>query len=148
MGVTRRVVVVICGPAGAGKTTVAEASGLEVYDRDDPRWLSERQFMAALRRLASDPGARAVVIRTGATSSARARARALVGATHCFVLVEPRDVLRERVRERRRADFVQGIASIDRWFAAFDREDGVQVFPGWEAVLGGLPSVGHTSRRW
>ena len=138
----------LCGPAGAGKTTTAEASGLEVFDRDDARWESERHFTAALRALADNPVARAVVIRTGATSSARRRARELVRATHCFVLVEPADVLRERVRERRRADFVRGLASIDRWFEVFERDDGVPFFPGWDLVLAGGRSVGVTSRRW
>ena len=66
-----RLVVLLFGPAGAGKTTAARSSGLTVFDRDDEKWSGERQFTQALRRLALDPSARAVVIRSGATSSAR-----------------------------------------------------------------------------
>ncbi len=131
-----RVVVLLCGPAGAGKTTAARESGLTVYDRDDPQWAGEREFTAALENLARDPRARAVVIRSAASSSARAKAAALIGATHTYLLVaDPRE-LAHRVARRNRADKDHGLASIRTWFERFDRDDDVPEFPGWPAVPG------------
>lgn len=132
---SRRTVVLLCGPAGAGKTTVARASGLTVYDRDDPEWTSERQFTQALARLATDPHAQAVVIRSGATSSARARASRLINATHVFLLLADPQELERRIRERNRADKVAGVISVRDWFARFDRDDQVVDFPGWRTAL-------------
>lgn len=143
----QRLVVVLCGPAGAGKTTAARASGLEVFDRDDPEWSSEKQFTTRLADLARDPRARAVVIRSGATSSARARARKLTNATHVFVMTAPLPELERRVRERNRADYVAGLQSLRSWFERFERDDGVADFPGWTPVLAGGQPL-RTSESW
>lgn len=132
--VPARLVVILCGPPGAGKTTAARASGLPVYDRDDPQWSSERQFTAALAMLRSDPEAQAVVIRAGASSTARAKAVALAGATHVYLLTADQRELGHRVAHRNRADKVRGLASIRTWFDRHDRHDGVLDFPGWESV--------------
>lgn len=129
--VTRRVVL-LCGPPGSGKTTAAHASGLEVYDRDDPRWRNdEAQFRKAIARLATNPDARAVVIRSGATQSARLKAAEAIDATHVYMLAAPVDELARRVAKRGRADARNGLASIQRWI---DRHDlaGVAMFPGWD----------------
>lgn len=142
-----RMVVVLCGPAGAGKTTAARQSGLEVFDRDDPEWHSEKQFTTRLADLARDPNARAVVIRSGATSSARAKATGLVSATHVYLLTEDPKELSRRVRGRDRADKVQGMTSIASWFAKFDRSDGVSDFPGWPAVFSRSAEL-RTSEAW
>jgi 5-methylcytosine-specific restriction endonuclease McrA len=131
---TGRLVVLLCGPAGAGKTTAARHSGLTVYDRDDPQWTGERHFLAALRRLGRTPTARAVVIRAGASSSARAKAAALVQATHVYLLTAPPDELGRRIAHRGRADAQQGLASIRTWHAQHDQDDGVRAFPGWDAL--------------
>lgn len=155
---TTRIVVLLCGPAGAGKTTAAHASTLTVYDRDDPQWPDERTFTRALAHLRTNPTARAVVIRSGATSSARAKAAILIGATHMYVLTAPPRELGHRVAHRGRADQRHGLASIKDWHARHDRRDGINDFPGWSAVPGltgaptttgrtGLP-VGTTSRSW
>lgn len=54
----RRVVVLLCGPPGAGKTTIArQAPGLTIYDRDDPLWDNDTDFTAALTRLGRTPTA-------------------------------------------------------------------------------------------
>jgi hypothetical protein len=144
-----RLVVILCGPPGSGKTTAARASGLRVYDRDDSQWQSERQFTDALATLGRDPSARAVVIRSAASSSARARWAKLVRATHIFVVLLPPDECLRRVRNRGRADMVRGLASVPKWFAAFDNSDGVQIFSGWNGLANspGLP-MGNPSRRW
>ena len=144
-----RRVVILCGPPGAGKKTAARASGLTVFDRDDPQWQSERQFTDALRALGRDPSARAVVIRSGATSSARARWSKLTVATHVFMVLLPPEECVRRVKARGREDMVWGIVSVPKWFESFDERDGVRVFPGWSALddSPGLP-LGSTSRRW
>lgn len=144
---SQRLVVILCGPAGAGKTTAARASGLDVFDRDDPEWSSERQFTAALSALARDPKARAVVIRSGATSSARARAAKLTAATHVYLLTESLAELERRVRERNRVDKVAGLQSLRSWFRRHDRDDGVPDFPGWPAVFAGVAPL-NTSEAW
>lgn len=129
-----RRVVLLCGPPGAGKTTIAHASGLAVFDRDDERWTSEKHFRSALAAIGQSPRARAVVIRAGATSRARAFTAGLIRPTHAFVLTHHRDELRRRVRERARHDLALSLRGIDSWLADFDRLDGIADFPGWERL--------------
>ena len=142
-----RIVVILCGPAGAGKTTEARRSGLTVYDRDDPEWHTEKQFTTRLADLARDPNARAVVIRSGSTSSARAKAARLVGATHVYLLTAEPAELSRRVRERNRADKVRGMTSIRSWFDSHDRADQVPDFPGWPTVFAAEVDL-HASEAW
>lgn len=138
-----RVVIVLCGPPGAGKTTAARASGLEVYDRDDPQWTSEAHFSAALGNLGRDPDARAVVIRWAPRSRDRADVCAQVNATACYLLTEDRDTLARRINARNRPDAPGTLAGIRRWFEAYDDRDHVPAFPGWAPALGR-----RTSREW
>ena len=100
-----RRVVLVCGPPGAGKTTYARTLGLDVYDLDDERWQgSDALLRAELVRVREDPKARAVVIRTGATLSARRKAAALCAATECVVLDTPLATCVERIKARGRTD--------------------------------------------
>lgn len=142
-----RMVVLLCGPAGAGKTTAARESGLVVFDRDDPEWITEKQFTSRIKELATDASAQAVVIRAGAKSSARARWAAMVGATHIYVMTLPKAELADRVRTRHRADMVRGLSSIKGWFDSFDRTDNVQDFPGWPTVMAGETAL-KASEAW
>ena len=141
-----RVVVLLCGPPGAGKTTAARASGLTVYDRDDPQWTNEKQFTTELAKLARDPRARAVVIRTAASSAARARAASLIAATHTFLVTTEYDELVQRIRTRNRGDKVRTIAGVRTWLDRFDQHDNVKPFTGWHAIE--EPDLGSVSEDW
>lgn len=98
-----RQVVLICGPPGAGKTTHAHTLGLDVYDLDDDKWQgSDALFRAALVELRENTQARAAVIRTGATQSARQKAATMMGATECLVIETDLETCIDRIRERGR----------------------------------------------
>lgn len=133
-----RIVVVLFGPSGAGKTTIARASGLKLFDRDDHPWvaLGEKAFRTSIRRLSRDPFAQAVVIRAGATSSSRAASIRSVGATHAFLVDTPQHVCHSQVYGRGREDEKRSHSFIDSWFDRHDRADGIALWPGsWEQAL-------------
>ena len=134
-----RRVIVLFGPPGSGKTTAAHQAppigGMPpaIYDRDDPRWTSERQFTAALTTLAHSE-TYAIVVRTGATSAARAKTLSMVNATHAYMLDAPRAELERRVRSRGRSDMKQCLAALARWDQRSDRADSIPPFTGWREV--------------
>jgi hypothetical protein len=129
-----RAVVLLCGPPGAGKSTIAAESGLDVYDSDDPRWESERHFRATAALLRTNPDARAVVIRSGATSSARRKAAALIGATHTYLVDPGQAEAMHRVKARHRDGWRRECQGVLRWYTTHDRDDGVRPFPGWDQL--------------
>lgn len=117
-----RRVVLVTGPPGAGKTTWARASGLEVYDLDDERWAgSELAFTAALVAVGKDPHAQAAVIRTAATDQARTTYAAMVEATEVKTINPGKTECLRRVANRPNAKTHR--AAVARWFdsAAADR---------------------------
>ncbi|TQL58541.1 HNH endonuclease [Rarobacter faecitabidus] len=137
-----RIVVVLAGPPGAGKTTAARQSGLEVFDRDDRQWHTERGFQDALRDLGRRSDARAVVIRSAPTSRARARWSALTDATACYVLTTALDECVRRINQRGRPGRHREIAAAATWFERFDTRDGVETFEGWSIDRPQRPSSG------
>lgn len=121
-----RRVVLICGPPGAGKTTYAHTLGLKVYDLDDPEWSgSDALFRAALVGVREDRGARAAVIRTGATKSARQKASTNCGATEVVVLDTPLPVCVARIKQRNRTQppLAFQVDGARRWWRTYEPGD-------------------------
>lgn len=130
-----RLVVALFGPPGAGKTTTAHQSGLTVYDRDDPHWDNDPHFTAALDALGRTPNARAVVIRSGATTAARQRTLRQIGATHAYLILTTPDQAAHRITQRNRADKTRTLAGLTTWWTRHDNNDQTPTFTTWQTIL-------------
>jgi hypothetical protein len=97
-----------------------------VYDLDDPQWQgSAKAFSQALAILGQTPGAQAVVIRAGATRSARANAAALVGATETKVItLDQAECIRRVIqRGRPRPSLNRQVAAVARWWRDYQPDE-------------------------
>jgi hypothetical protein len=119
-----------------------------VYDRDDHCWTSESDFIQAIASLALNPEARAVVIRSGASSTARAKAIELTNATHAYLITADSRELGRRVATRGRSDKIRTLAGIKTWFGDHDRDDHIEDFPGWGCLGESALPKRTKSRDW
>lgn len=131
-----RTVVLLFGPPASGKTTRAREYGLPLYDKDDPQWSGEAHFVEALASLGSSATAQAVVIRTGATASSRAKWTQLVRPTQTHMLNPGREECERRARARG-GDVRRDLAAIGDWFARHEPEKTRSnwINPRWASVL-------------
>lgn len=132
-----RRVLLIFGPPGAGKSTLAAVSGLAVFDRDDPHWL-EHDFPQALARIGRDPHAQAAVVRTGATPAARRATVDLVRPTETQLLLTPAATCVQRITARRRTppSLRTQIAAAHDWWRRYQPDPDGEAHTAATSALG------------
>jgi 5-methylcytosine-specific restriction protein A len=111
-----RTVILIVGPAGSGKTTLAKTLGLRHLEREQHH--SDQQFTDAASRAAHAPGARIVVVRACPTPADQEYWRAMLNATRVIVMPTSEAECMRRCRQRARPGWQGEIASVRAWFAA------------------------------
>lgn len=131
----------ICGPPGAGKSTKARAiadsaiaAQFDVYDLDDiaeelgfPRYgRTHHEAIRAIQerdiRLLSHKASRGAIVVASCPTVQERRAWAKRLNCEPIIMMEPRDVLIQRIRKRSRSvhEYEQQVNGLDHWFARSD----------------------------
>jgi adenylate kinase family enzyme len=130
-----RVVILVIGPPGSGKSTMArhlaEGAGLALFDRDEPQWRDDdRAFLHAVRIACQRANARVVIVRSGTTPVARARIIRTTRPTRILAMNTSEEECLRRIKERQRGDLAWQAHGIAKWFATPPTADERTV---WEA---------------
>lgn len=122
IGSCPRLVVVIAGPTGAGKTTWAQRAGLDVLDWESAGRSAER-FLAMCAVVRYDRRARVAVERQAPLAVERETYAYATDASRIYVLAPPLEVTLERIALRGRRAMWHELGAAHRWYGAYQPTD-------------------------
>ena len=115
-----RRVVLIVGPPGAGKTTLAttmaEAEDLQHIERED--YEDDDQYKREAHRLAHEPDAQLITIRCCITMEEQAEWVGRIDPTETIIVDTPEREAIHRCKMRGRANWRSEVVAVRRWWAA------------------------------